>query len=325
MLCRNPYDGKHGCGQCLPCRINRRRLWASRLMFEQMAHGSSSFVTLTYDDDHVPKTEDGKLTLRKKDYQSFMKRLRKDFPDGWFRYYCVGEYGAEGERAPFNPHYHMALFGFECLGKRLRPETGERCYCERCEYLREKWGHGNITVDELNDTTSAYIAGYVIKKMTSVDDPDLDGRVPEFGHGSQGIARDLIPDLVEALKSQYGSMAFQLGDVPSSLRVGGKLMPLGRYLRRKLREHLDIYTVDEKTGEIKYGAPEETIQELEKLSSPAVQNVQARIFDAPLGSEKRKKLFLELDKARGVDASRRLQKIRNLEAKFNLYKQRKKL
>ena len=58
MLCSNPYmkDGvSFGCGQCKGCRVNKRRQWTHRILLESMCHESSAFVTLTYDNDHLPK------------------------------------------------------------------------------------------------------------------------------------------------------------------------------------------------------------------------------------------------------------------------------
>ena len=46
-------------------------------------------------------------TLRKRDYQLFMKRLRKAFPNDKIRFYAAGEYGPKTLR----PHYHAILFG----------------------------------------------------------------------------------------------------------------------------------------------------------------------------------------------------------------------
>ena len=43
-----------GCGQCLPCRVNKRRLWTNRIMLESMCHDDNAFVTLTYNDDNIP-------------------------------------------------------------------------------------------------------------------------------------------------------------------------------------------------------------------------------------------------------------------------------
>ena len=40
------------CGQCIGCRLDYSRRWATRLMLELQCHESAFFVTLTYDDDH---------------------------------------------------------------------------------------------------------------------------------------------------------------------------------------------------------------------------------------------------------------------------------
>ena len=61
------------CGRCIGCRLERSRQWALRLTHENRFHDKSAFITLTYDEDHLPK--DGSLNL--KHFQDFMKRLRK--------------------------------------------------------------------------------------------------------------------------------------------------------------------------------------------------------------------------------------------------------
>jgi len=42
------------CGQCTGCLLERSRQWAVRLMKEFKLHDETCFLTLTYDDAHVP-------------------------------------------------------------------------------------------------------------------------------------------------------------------------------------------------------------------------------------------------------------------------------
>lgn len=79
MLCKKPYTRgpqQFGCGQCMPCRVNRSRLWIARMMLEALEYEErgeeSAFVTLTYDAEHVPP--DG--SLRPLDLRVFLNRLR---------------------------------------------------------------------------------------------------------------------------------------------------------------------------------------------------------------------------------------------------------
>ena len=104
------------CGRCVGCRLERSRQWANRCMLELQYHESSYFVTLTYDDEHVPVTYysenvDGEarsgLTLRARDLQLFMKRLRKEHSYERLRFFACGEYGSNSYR----PHYHAIIFG----------------------------------------------------------------------------------------------------------------------------------------------------------------------------------------------------------------------
>lgn len=329
MLCKNPFNG-FGCGQCTPCRINVRRVWSSRIMLEASLYSDTSFFTLTYDDDEVPLTPSGLLNLNPVHLQKFWKRFRigvdrmnEDFglDKQKIRFYAVGEYGDETQR----PHYHAAVFNYSCAGKIQRPEDFPRCHCERCEFVRSSWGHGNITVDELNDTTASYIAGYVLKKMTTRDDLRLCGRFPEFSRMSKGIARDVVPDISAALRSEFGERAFQLGDVPASLNRGSSRIPLGRYLRTKIRQEIGLEKINPETGEVTYGAPHETLRSLQQVLEPEVSALHKAILDAPSGQKK--PLYEKLDSVRVRSASRRKQRIKNLEAKhsINLSKGTKKL
>lgn len=86
------------CGQCVGCRMEYSRQWANRCMLELQYHDSAYFVTLTYDDKHVPRSyyadkETGEaytsLTLVKRDFQLFMKRLRKRFENDHIRFLCL--------------------------------------------------------------------------------------------------------------------------------------------------------------------------------------------------------------------------------------------
>lgn len=88
------------CGKCLACLSNKRTEWTFRLTQEHKFSKSSMFVTLTYDEKHYPGE------LQKRDVQLFMKRLRKLDGTNSIRYYLVGEYGTQRDRA----HYHILLF-----------------------------------------------------------------------------------------------------------------------------------------------------------------------------------------------------------------------
>lgn len=228
MLCKNPYmQGvqAYGCGQCLPCRINRRRLWTHRMMLESLKHGESSFVTLTYAKEHLPKN----ATLVPKDTQLLLKRLRKHFSPFKLRYFLVGEYGDETHR----PHYHMALFGVGAV--LLAGSDG------RGDPLKSLWGMGHVYAGTLTKDSAQYVAGYVTKKMTKKDDPRLGDRYPEFARMSlrPGIGATAMVDVARVLDSDVGmELIHKNGDVPMALSHGKSSMPLGRYLRRKLREEM---------------------------------------------------------------------------------------
>lgn len=196
----------------MPCRINKRRLWASRILLESYSHDHSAFVTLTYDQDHCP------YELSRLELSKFMRRLRKEVARP-LRFFGVGEYGDQTWR----PHYHVALYGLSVL---------------EGPSVEKVWPYGFVHMGELNEHTANYIGGYVCKKMTNKKDPRLQARHPEFAQMSRrpGIGASAATHLGQLLTTEKGSRGFtNLLDVPASYRVGGVLRPLGTYLRRRMR------------------------------------------------------------------------------------------
>ena len=296
------------CGNCMPCKINRKRLWTHRIILESLTHENNSFVTLTYDDENLP--ENG--SLKPDDYQKFIKRLRRKLPQR-IRFYLVGEYGDRTWR----PHYHFALFGASCPNADIFGHSVKGCECHLCTSIRTAWGKGNIDTGTLNKDSAQYISGYVTKKMTKPDDPRLQGRHPEFARMSNrpGIGADAMLVVADALNSKFGdSMLTEQGDVPISLKHGKRSLPLGRYLRNKLREFAQIEeTVNPQTGEIKYAAHENAKTEYKK-------EMQALYFDFIKGKEYLPNKF---DFFKNHLVKQEKQKVLNIETRSKIFKKEK--
>lgn len=143
------------CGQCIGCRLAYSRNWAVRMMHEASLHLSNCFLTLTYDEEHLPSD----LSLDKRHFQLFMKRLRKRY--GKLRFFHCGEYGEQSQR----PHYHAILFGFDFPDKVLHSERdGVKLYVS--ESLDELWPYGFCSIGSVTFESCAYVARYVLKKVT---------------------------------------------------------------------------------------------------------------------------------------------------------------
>ena len=261
MLCNSPYTalGKaFGCGQCLPCRINRRRIWANRITLEAAQYEENCFLTLTYDDDHLPpdnNLDPLALTL-------FLKRLRKWYDGKFnrkFRYFGVGEYGDQSGR----PHYHLALFGFPtCQRGKTSPRRNGSC-CEYCDTVRKVWGFGLVELAGLEPASASYVAGYVTKKLTDKDNPLLEGRHPEFARMSNrpGIGAGMMDEIASGIME----LEIEYDDAPGAIGMGKKKYPIGRYLQQNLRKKLGR---DPKT-------PESVTEEYDKKMQPLRETAAA--------------------------------------------------
>lgn len=159
------FDSKKGyvdrplelpCGQCVGCRVERSRQWALRCVHESQMHAANCFITLTYDAEHLPP--DGGLRVR--DWQLFAKRLRKAI--GPFRFFHCGEYGEETGR----PHLHACIFGWDFASDRVLLRRSGEFSLYHSPVLSGVWAMGHCSVGELTYESAAYVARYVMKKLT---------------------------------------------------------------------------------------------------------------------------------------------------------------
>ena len=173
----------------------------------------SCFITLTYDDKHLPF--DG--SLRKSDFQGFMKRLRERIAADAtqfdasikIKYFHCGEYGSAENT--WRPHYHAVLFGINFQDRRVveykRHKKSRENYPVYSSYeLADIWGEGNVAVDDLTPQNAGYTAGYVMKKVVGKDEdshylrpaPDFETTgemypvLPEYTTMSQGIGKSWL-------------------------------------------------------------------------------------------------------------------------------------
>lgn len=278
MLCRNPYLNQKSqlfpCGQCMPCRVNRVREWTHRLMLEQSLHSDSVFLTLTYTDEKLPRTSTNLPTLDPKHLKDWLKRLRDRISPSKVRFFAVGEYGDE----TFRPHYHVALFGYPACsyGNSRYTRTRQRC-CDHCDLIRDTWGRGAIFAGDLSVNSAQYIVGYVAKKLTDKSDPRLNGRHPEFARMSlkPGIGRDFMDEVASVLLGPGGGNFAD--DVPTHLAHGTRKFPLGRYLRRRLRE---LTGRDQAAPESAIQALQEELQPLREAAFNASKSFKQSVIDS---------------------------------------------
>ena len=224
MPCLKPIDvPKRGfvdlkltvaCGQCIGCRVDRVRDWGTRAVHESKLWPYSCTITLTYDDEHLP--EHG--SLRPRDWQLFIKRLRNSRPGQTIRYIQAGEYGEGTALDPLGrPHHHAILYNAEFPDR--RPIAGSAAEGKprwTSQELVRLWGNGpRCDIGVLNSTTARYCVGYILKKITGdraeshyrIVDPstgEVFQRVPEYstrslkpGIGAGFIERfmsDIYPD-----------------------------------------------------------------------------------------------------------------------------------
>ncbi len=223
MLCTHPgilkdaagMTRRFNCGQCTPCRITKQSMWAGRILLESRLHRHSTFITLTYSNETVPRhPANNKMTLSKRHTQLFFKRLRSTQKNK-IRYFICGEYGSGTVR----PHYHAILFG--------HPSS-------LTETLQRSWNLGFISCSDFNPHRARYVAKYTMKIQSgSLADPwieqpfALQSKKPPLGH-------DYLHHVATA------ALQSPSPEVPSLIRIDGSIYNLDYFTRKTLSRLMEI-------------------------------------------------------------------------------------
>lgn len=202
------------------------------MVHEASLHEFNSFITLTYDDDHIPPD----YGLHLEHSQDFIKRLRAraayDHKGLRLRFFLCGEYGPLNGR----PHYHAAIFGYDFPDKQIFSTIdGRRTYTS--EILTDTWGLGHCTTADLNPSTASYIAGYVTKKITGARADDHYYRLNPFTGNFHHVKPEYAtmstkPGIGFGWLEKHHSDVFPSGFIV----VDGQPRPVPRFYKKKLPE-----------------------------------------------------------------------------------------
>ena len=166
------------CGRCIGCRLDYSRQWAVRCMKEVEQYKDNWFLTLDYDDDHLPIGSKGVPTLVPDDVSDFMKALRqklkREYDFVGVRFFACGEYGDHSLR----PHIHIILINCPLPDLQERhpiPVDGKTKMIKQYDTNGEQllysplvgscWKKGRSPLGQVTFESCAYVSRYIVKKQ----------------------------------------------------------------------------------------------------------------------------------------------------------------
>lgn len=164
-----------------------------------------------------------------------MKRLRKGAGGAKIRFYMCGEYGNDHAR----PHFHACLFGYDFEDKIYWKKTGAESKIYRSKELEERWGKGYCSVGDVTFESAAYVARYIMKKMTGREGEKSYERVDKetgeiWKKRSEFNKMSLKPGIGAGWIEKWKDDVYPEGEVVIN---GKKVRPPKYYDERYKREH----------------------------------------------------------------------------------------
>lgn len=140
------------------------------------------------------------MTLCKRDFQLFIKRLRFNTGVKTIKYYACGEYGSDTWR----PHYHAIMY-----------DVTE-------DSIEKAWGLGHIRIGTVTGASIGYTTKYICKDKR-VPLHANDDRIPEFSLMSKNLGKNYVTPQMKK---------WHIENLASYVVVeGGYQKPLPRYYR----------------------------------------------------------------------------------------------
>lgn len=200
------------------------------------------FLTLTYHPKYVKRTSDGRLSLRFRDVQLFLKKLRK--AKFYAKYVCVGEYGTQTKR----PHYHMLLWT-DCPVHRL----------ENFWSTRSGKTLGSIHIGTITMQSAMYALKYIIQPKQKAED-GIEKTRAQF---SKGLGLAYLSSAV------YDYHTFDY-DSPNFVGVvDGQKVALPRYYRYKI---FTKYQLAREGHRVKWESIRKKRKKMRQLKAQGVKN-----------------------------------------------------
>lgn len=218
------YDGLHPCGKCPACLANRQRAFMFRLDQEKDSCSFYFWLTLQYDEDHVP-VQDGEYCFDKKHCRKLFEKLRQLYRDQGitFKHFLVSEYGPNGTH---RPHYHCLLMVYCPDDFDIRQQYNLKH--DMREYLLHKaWPYGFVCEKAYHGRVLSYLTKYCCK-------PEIIGdfhKMRPFTLVSPGIGLNLLSNLGETrLQQMRDKLDF-------TMLYNGKKIQLPRYYTDRILPH----------------------------------------------------------------------------------------
>lgn len=255
------------CGKCENCIRRKRMEWCFRMEEELKISKNALFVTLTYDDEHLPIDKYKNVTLKQEHLVNFFKRLRINTernniitPEIWLhgitkkdkiKYYACGEYGEQYGR----PHYHAIIFN---ASTRL---------------IKDSWGMGLIDSKPATRQSIAYVTKYMDKWRNKKQDWK---KAKEFNIQSKGLGKEFIKRMKTFYKNNL--------DINYMVNSRGIKIPLSRYYNLKI---LNEDSQKKKTSIIHNALENERAEKVKKLGlaefnkrEKSKQNFIKKVFES---------------------------------------------
>lgn len=218
------------CGKCGFCLREKRNAWTFRIKTEMNHSTSAWFITMTYSEENVNKapiydpatgeqTDGFVKTVKKDDWQKFMKRLRKKqeaLSDRQLRYYTISEYSPAPK---YRPHWHTILFN---LDRKLVPR------------IVDIWAKGHVKILPVKVGAIHYVTEYHITKDRR-NHEEVEKYCPDYERPDTYMSRK------PAIGYQYirDNWKKHVGkDAPFYVINDGYAMPMPKYYRDKLKPNL---------------------------------------------------------------------------------------
>lgn len=199
------------CGKCIECLKAKRREWFFRNRAQLLSSSSAYFVTLTFDDEHLPRPDDNGKVI----FQKFLKRLRKNRSEK-LSYFAVNETGDDFDRL----HFHMLLYNLEVPEVCIDPLG----YVE--EVISKAWQQGFISVGKVEDASINYVCKYCLKKIQE----DTRGFFTCYVRGDQPLGLDglqlpeNLPCLLNVMVCLASPAAFQKSYLVTTLKKSSEIV-----------------------------------------------------------------------------------------------------